>query len=85
MRRIVNLVFALFWVVCASGFSANSTETTSILITNARIFDGEHEKLAEGMSVLVEGNPLESQGAITDVDNLKIIMKDGKIYKNTLR
>jgi len=30
----------------------------SVLITNARIFDGEHEALANGMSVLVEGNKI---------------------------
>jgi len=35
--------------------------------------------------LLVEGNPLEDLGAVTNVDNLKIIMKDGVIYKNTLR
>lgn len=34
--------------------------------------------------LLVEGNPLEDLGAVTDKDNLRIIMKDGVIYKNTL-
>ena len=34
--------------------------------------------------LLVDGNPLENLSAVTDRDNLKIIMKDGKIYKNTL-
>ncbi|EEE46714.1 metal-dependent hydrolase family protein [Roseibium alexandrii] len=34
--------------------------------------------------LLVDGNPLETLDAVTDTDNLKIIMKDGKIYKNTL-
>jgi len=34
--------------------------------------------------LLVEGNPLETLDAVTDQDNLKIIMKDGVIYKNTL-
>jgi len=34
--------------------------------------------------LLVEGNPLEDLSAVTDSDNLRIIMKDGKIYKNTL-
>ncbi|MCA0928785.1 MULTISPECIES: metal-dependent hydrolase family protein [Ruegeria] len=34
--------------------------------------------------LLVEGNPLEDLGAVTDSDNIKIIMKDGVIYKNTL-
>ena len=35
--------------------------------------------------LLVEGNPLENLKAVTDSDNLKIIMKDGKIYKNTVK
>jgi len=34
--------------------------------------------------LLVEGNPLQDLGAVTDPDNLKIIMKDGVIYKNTI-
>jgi len=35
--------------------------------------------------LLVEGNPLEDITLLVDPDeNLKIIMKDGKIYKNTL-
>ena len=35
--------------------------------------------------LLVEGNPLEDLKAVTDRDNLKIIMKDGKIYKNSIQ
>jgi len=35
--------------------------------------------------LLVEGNPLEDLKAVTDSDNLKIIMKDGKIYKNIIK
>ena len=34
--------------------------------------------------LLVDGNPLENLSAVTDQKNLKIIMKDGKIFKNTL-
>ena len=34
--------------------------------------------------LLVEGNPLEDLSAVTDKDNLLIIMKDGKVFKNTL-
>lgn len=34
--------------------------------------------------LMVQGNPLEDIRAVTDRDNLKIIMKDGVIYKNTL-
>lgn len=35
--------------------------------------------------LLVEGNPLEDLTAVTNRDNLKIIMKDGKVYKNMLQ
>ena len=35
--------------------------------------------------LLVDGNPLEDLGAVTDPNNLKIIMKDGKVYKNTIK
>jgi imidazolonepropionase-like amidohydrolase len=34
--------------------------------------------------LLVDGNPLEDLKAVTNADNIKIIMKDGKIYKNTI-
>lgn len=34
--------------------------------------------------LLVDGNPLEDLAAVTDSENLKIIMKDGKVFKNTL-
>jgi imidazolonepropionase-like amidohydrolase len=35
--------------------------------------------------LLVDGNPLEDLGAITDSGRIHIIMKDGKIFKNTLK
>ena len=35
--------------------------------------------------LLVDGNPLEDIMVVADPENLKIIMKDGKIYKNTLQ
>jgi imidazolonepropionase-like amidohydrolase len=34
--------------------------------------------------LLVDGNPLKDLGAVTNRDNIRIIMKDGKLYKNTL-
>ena len=42
----------------------------------------EQDALAD--ILLVEGNPLENIKAVTDRENIKIIMKDGVIYKNTL-
>lgn len=34
--------------------------------------------------LLVDGNPLQDITKVTDRDNIKIIMKDGEIFKNTL-
>lgn len=57
----------------------------SVLITGAKIFAGQNETQAEGMSVLVDGNPLENIDLVADPDkNFVLITKDGKIYKNSL-
>ena len=45
---------------------------------------GRVEEGALADLLLVDGNPLEDLTTVTDRDNIKIIMKDGKIYKNTL-
>ena len=34
--------------------------------------------------LIVNGNPLDDIKMVTDNTNIRIIMKDGKIYKNTL-
>ena len=49
-----------------------------------RPFDWCDPRKACADLLLVDGNPLENLVAVTDAKNLKIIMKDGKIYKNTL-
>ena len=45
---------------------------------------GRIEENAFADLLLVDGNPLEDLDVIVDRDNIKIIMKDGVIYKNTL-
>ena len=45
---------------------------------------GRIEQGALADLLLVEGNPLEDLNKVTDRDNIKIIMKDGKIFKNEL-
>ncbi|WP_409363546.1 hypothetical protein, partial [Bradyrhizobium liaoningense] len=43
----------------------------------------ERPKLAD--LLLVDGNPLENINLIADpAKNFKVIMKDGRVYKNTL-
>jgi len=49
-------------VCCATGMAQEAQPKQSVFITNTRIFDGQNEKLAEGMSVLVEGNKIAKIG-----------------------
>lgn len=44
--------------LCARANAQDAKPKPSVLINDTRIFDGQHEKLAEGMSVLVEGNKI---------------------------
>ena len=46
---------------------------------------GRVEKGALADLLLVKGNPLEDLTMVTNRENIQIIMKDGKIYKNTLQ
>lgn len=49
--------------------------------------DGKLGILEEGSYadiLLVEGNPIEDVEVLSDTDNIKLIMKDAKVYKNTL-
>ena len=34
--------------------------------------------------MILEGNPLEDLDVLTDKENMRVIMKDGVLYKNTL-
>jgi len=50
--------------VSAGSATAQSTQPmASTLIVNARIFDGQNEKLAAGMSILIEGNKIKTIAA----------------------
>jgi len=44
--------------LCVSAFAQSADPQSVVLITNASVFDGQNEKLTEGMSVLVEGNKI---------------------------
>ena len=47
---------------------------------------GEISEGAYADILLVDGNPLEDITILADPDkNLRLIMKDGKVYKNTLK
>lgn len=49
---------AILMITCSMLFAQQATNNSAVLFTNANVFDGQSEKLAEGMSVLVEGNKI---------------------------
>ncbi len=59
-RGLFALAASIFLTIAALAQSAIAAEqkAAATLIQNARIFDGTNERLAEGMSVLVEGNKI---------------------------
>lgn len=74
------LVLAImFMVFQASLLLAQQAPNNTVLFTNANVFDGENEKIAEGMSVLVEGNKITKIGqSITAPDGATVIDAQGK-------
>ena len=52
--------------------------------TNVMVFNGTGDRLLD-VDVLVEGNPLENILVLQNYkDNIDLIMKEGKVYKNEL-
>ena len=60
MRITIKITASLCAMLafCATAISQDAAPKTSVLITNANIFDGTSDRLATGMSVLVEGNKI---------------------------
>jgi len=59
LKTALGIIAGVFTVAANTAMAAEEAKPIAkTLITNARIFDGEHEKLAEGMNVLIEGNKI---------------------------
>lgn len=60
MKRKFRIIASLFLTLalCVPAMAEDAKSKPSVLITNANIFDGKSDKLATGMSVLVEGNKI---------------------------
>ena len=66
--RTCALGIACVALACRAALAADEAKPQT-LITNVNVFDGRSEKLAEGMSVLIEGNLIKriAQGEIEAV------------------
>ncbi|MES0404089.1 MAG: amidohydrolase family protein, partial [Hyphomicrobium sp.] len=64
----------------ASAAAQEEKPKPQILFTNVNVFDGKHDKLAEGMSVLVEGNLIKkvTKGGIEADANATVIDGGGR-------
>jgi len=82
MRALRSLATVLALVVTAAMPLAAEEEATlrQILFTNVNIFDGKSDELAQGMSVLVEGNLIKkvAKGDIETDANVTVIDGDGR-------
>jgi len=75
------VIAGLFTMAANTALAANAPESVAkTLITNAHIFDGEHEKLTEAMSVLVEGNKISKIApSIAAPADATVINANGKV------
>jgi len=78
-----SLLAVALTAVAAFGVSAAAQEEKSkpqVLFTNVNIFDGKTDRLAEGMSVLVEGNLIKkvAKGDIEADENATVIDGGGR-------
>jgi len=77
--RLVYIVCLLFSLVLSATTNAADVKS-AVLINNVNIFDGTHEKLATGMSVLVEGNKISKIAkSIKAPDGATVIDAKGKV------
>ena len=71
-------------LVMAQPAVAQEKPVQQTLFTNVNVFDGTSEKLAMGQDDQVEGNPIKDLLLLMNKDKIPVIIKDGKIYKDTL-
>ena len=66
------------------GCKVNQYETQSVREAWTRLGGTECEKSAEADVILVKGDMSKSVDPITNADNVKLVVQDGKIVKNIL-
>ena len=79
MKKLTRNIFIAFVVRASALAQAADAEKPAVTVfTNVKVFNGSDDKL-------IDGNPLEDIKIMDEPHNkFNIIMKDGKIYKNTL-
>jgi len=79
MKKLIYLT-SLFLFLAIWAEAQETTPNNVVLITNANVFDGQNEKLAEGMSVLIEGNKItQIAKSIKAPDGATVIDAKGRV------
>jgi len=76
LTAVVALAASLNWPV--SAIAQEEKPRPQVLITNVNIFDGFSDKLAKGMSVLVEDNHIKEVGKSIKADGATVIDGGGR-------
>jgi imidazolonepropionase-like amidohydrolase len=82
MKRIHKIITFIFLALafCTSAIAQAADPEPTVLITNANIFDGQSDKLATGMNVLIEGNKIAKIAqSITAPAGAKVIDAKGRV------
>jgi len=80
VKTALCVIAWVFMIAANTALAADSANPVSkTLITNTNIFDGKSEKLANGMSVLIEGNKITKVAkSITAPDGAMVIDAEGR-------
>ena len=86
IAALVALLAASYLPNRAEAEPGPSAPPSTVLFQNVRIFDGKTATLSGPSNVLVDGDPIANIKLVEDpAKNFVVIMKDGRIYKNTLK
>lgn len=79
MKRLIYLSCMLF-LYGLLGRAQETAEKNTILIINATVFDGQNEKMQEGMSILVEGNKIAKIAKTINIpQTAQVVNAQGKV------
>jgi len=78
-KHFVSFLVIVFLMGPITSLFAQQAPNSAVLFTNANVFDGQNENLAEGMSVLIEGNKITKIAkSITPPQGATVIDAKGK-------
>ena len=80
VKQISIFIFFIFFLFLIQTSFAQEKKDTYILITNAKIFDGNSDQLIEGKEILIKNNLIDQiEDKITPPEGVEIIDANGRV------